>query len=89
LPFNNDEESSGVIDARDVLGPNWFLITSMTHHVAGGELVWGGQLLAMYVPQAMVVPEPSSWVLGGAASVALAFVVRRRRRRIMCPHSTQ
>ena len=47
-PFTTDEESSGIIDAQDVLGPGWFLLTVMAHYPASGELVEGGQLLALY-----------------------------------------
>ena len=31
-PFTTDEESSGIIDAQDVLGPGWFLLTVMAHY---------------------------------------------------------
>lgn len=79
LPFNNDEESSGIIDASSVLGPGWFLLTSMTHHETGGELVWGGQLLAMYVPQALAVPEPSSLALAALAGLVGTAAAQRRR----------
>lgn len=47
-PFTADEESSGVVDAQDVLGPGWFLLTVMAHYPVGGALVEGGQLLALY-----------------------------------------
>ena len=33
-PFNQDEESSGVIPAFDLLGPGWFLIDDQTHYSA-------------------------------------------------------
>ncbi|WP_328359558.1 Ig-like domain-containing protein [Mycobacterium sp. NBC_00419] len=47
-PFTIDEESSGIVDAQDVLGPGWFLLTVMAHYPLGGALVEGGQLLALY-----------------------------------------
>lgn len=49
-PFTIDEESSGIIDARDVLGPGWFLLTVMAHYPLGGSLIEGGQLLALHAP---------------------------------------
>ncbi len=49
--LTQDEESSGIIDAHDILGQGWFLIDVQVHRVsADPELVQGGQLLAMYVP---------------------------------------
>ncbi len=42
-----DEESSGVIDMSDILGNNWFLFNVQAHYNIAGELVQGGQLLAM------------------------------------------
>jgi hypothetical protein len=45
-----DEESSGIIDAHDVVGPRWFLFDAQIHRAdADPELVQGGQLLAMHV----------------------------------------
>ncbi len=49
-PFTIDEESSGIIDAQDVLGPGWFLLDVMAHYPVSGGLVEGGQLLALYDP---------------------------------------
>ena len=48
--LTNDEESSGVIDATDILGRGWFLLTVQNHKPStDAELVEGGQLLAMYI----------------------------------------
>src|SRR5262245_5808186 len=47
--ITQDEESSGIIDAHDVLGEGWFLFDVQVHTPLGGELVQRGQLLAMYV----------------------------------------
>lgn len=48
--ITQDEESSGIIDARRVLGEGWFLLTVQAHKPsADPELVEGGQLLALVV----------------------------------------
>ncbi|MEI6427848.1 MAG: alkaline phosphatase D family protein, partial [Pseudanabaena sp. ELA607] len=56
-PFTIDEETSGVIDVQDILGPGWSLLDAQAHYTkdANGnplpaDLVEGGQLLAMYNP---------------------------------------
>jgi phosphodiesterase/alkaline phosphatase D-like protein/arylsulfatase A-like enzyme len=49
-PFNLDEESSGIIDAQDILGPGWFLFDTQAHNAITGELVEGGQLQALFNP---------------------------------------
>jgi Bacterial protein of unknown function (DUF839) len=49
-PFNQDEESSGIIDASKFLGKGWYLFDVQAHYSIPGELVEGGQLLALYVP---------------------------------------
>ena len=49
--LTQDEESSGIIDASDILGNGWYLMVDQVHlKSADPELVEGGQLLAMYVP---------------------------------------
>lgn len=49
--LTQDEESSGIIDASDVLGTNWFLLVVQAHYNAGDpELVEGGQLLSVRIP---------------------------------------
>jgi hypothetical protein len=48
--ITQDEESSGVIDAEDILGKGWFLLDVLAHKANPDmELVEFGQLLAMYV----------------------------------------
>jgi hypothetical protein len=48
--LTNDEESSGIIDAEDILGKGWFLLDVQVHKAnPDPELVEFGQLLAMYV----------------------------------------
>jgi hypothetical protein len=44
------EESSGIIDVSSILGEGWYLLDVQAHYPIAGELVEGGQLLAMYVP---------------------------------------
>jgi hypothetical protein len=49
--LTQDEESSGIIDASDILGEGWFLLDVQTpYNIGDDELVNGGQLLAMHVP---------------------------------------
>jgi hypothetical protein len=51
-----DEESSGIIDAADILGNGWFLLDVQAHKLSGAadaDLVEGGQLLAMFVDPAI------------------------------------
>ena len=49
--LTNDEESSGIIDASDILGDGWFLLdVQAPYNIGDPELVAGGQLLAMHVP---------------------------------------
>jgi Ca2+-binding RTX toxin-like protein len=50
--FGQDEESSGVIDVTGLIGNEEnlaFLLDTQAHYSIGGELVEGGQLMAMYV----------------------------------------
>lgn len=48
--FTMDEESSGIIDAREVLGRGWYLFDTQVHKTnPDPNLVEYGQLLAMYV----------------------------------------
>jgi hypothetical protein len=47
--LTKDEESSGVIPAP-FLGQGWYLLDVQAHYAISGELVQGGQLLALHVP---------------------------------------
>ncbi|HET6898849.1 MAG TPA: phytase, partial [Vicinamibacteria bacterium] len=48
--LTQDEESSGIIDAADILGDGWFLLDVQVHKPnLDAELVEGGQLLALFV----------------------------------------
>ena len=69
-PFNQDEENSGVIDARDTLGMGWFIGNMQAHYAQPGELVEGGQIYAFYAPAAVGscasdVAQPLNGVIGG------------------------
>ncbi len=53
--LTQDEESSGIIDARDLIGPGWFLLDTQPHYTVQhfsargyAELVQDGQLMALY-----------------------------------------
>lgn len=70
-----DEEASGIIDAKDILGDGWFLLDTQAHYTIAGELVEGGQLMAMYVDP-RIVPAPTAAGLLGLMGVA---ALRRRR----------
>jgi Alkaline phosphatase PhoX len=49
-PFTIDEESSGIIDVKDVLGRGWFLFDAQVHKTnPDTALVEYGQLMAMHV----------------------------------------
>jgi hypothetical protein len=51
--LTQDEESSGIIDASDILGDGWFLLdvqVPLLPETVEAELVAGGQLLALHVP---------------------------------------
>jgi hypothetical protein len=76
-PFNTNEESSGIIPAFDLLGEGWFLADVQAHYaIGGGEIVEGGQLLALYIPQA--IPEPGTLLLLGSGIAGLGIHGRRR-----------
>ncbi|MEO7308248.1 MAG: T9SS type A sorting domain-containing protein [Ferruginibacter sp.] len=49
-PYNQDEESSGIIDVQEILGAGMFLMVDQAHYAIPGEVVEGGQLLALYNP---------------------------------------
>jgi hypothetical protein len=72
--LTRDEETSGIIDAWDILGPGWWLLNMQAHYGIAGELVEGGQLMAVFIPQ--TVPTPA-----GAALLGLAGLAATRRRR--------
>lgn len=53
-PFNQDEETSGVIDVQSLLGPGMYLLDDQAHYLTGipVDVVEGGQLDALYNPRA-------------------------------------
>jgi len=70
-----DEEASGIIDAKDILGDGWFLMDTQAHYGIAGELVEGGQLMAMYVDPSLV-PAPGALTILGLGGL---LVARRKR----------
>jgi len=87
-PFNNDEESSGVIDVTDMFTGvagydtaknRYYLLDAQAHYGITGPdgLVEGGQLLLMTQP----VPEPSTYALMGLGLGLMGFVARRRKQK--------
>src|SRR5262245_18015916 len=46
-PFTADEESSGILDVSDILGPGNYLVDVQAHYPNGPVLVEGGQLLLL------------------------------------------
>ena len=49
-PFNQDEESSGVINVSSIPGEGWYLLDVQAHSATDAELVEGGQFLALHIP---------------------------------------
>jgi hypothetical protein len=70
-PFNRDEESSGMIDVSEILGPGMFLLDDQAHYVPAtnaAEVVEGGQLLAFFNPASL-----STGTLNAAPDTIKAF----------------
>jgi len=84
-PFNQDEESSGVIDMSSILGAGMYLTSDQAHYVINAanprgftnpdELVEGGQLLALRIPFPVVADKDTckndgwEWVFRGDGGV--------------------
>jgi hypothetical protein len=45
-----DEEATGIIDATALLGAGYWLVAVQAHYTIAGELVQGGQFIALYDP---------------------------------------
>jgi hypothetical protein len=45
------EETSGIVDTWEILGPGWRLLNMQAHYSISGELVEGGQLMAGFIPR--------------------------------------
>ena len=50
-PFTQDEENSGVFDARDTLGLGWFVGNMQAHYAVAAPIFEGGQLYAFFAPE--------------------------------------
>ena len=50
-PYNQDEESSGIIDMQDILGAGMYLTSDQAHYSIPGEIYEGGQLLSVFIPE--------------------------------------
>ncbi|MBO9700441.1 MAG: esterase-like activity of phytase family protein [Sporocytophaga sp.] len=48
--LTQDEEASGILDMQEILGPGMFLTSDQAHYGIAGEVVEGGQLLALFNP---------------------------------------
>jgi phosphodiesterase/alkaline phosphatase D-like protein len=58
-PFNQDEETSGVIDLQDILGPGAFAFVDQAHYQTGDTTtVEGGQLMLMFNPDTYKSYQP-------------------------------
>ena len=84
-PFNQDEESSGILDVTDLFkDASWYtggkilLADVQAHYPLGDGLVEGGQLLLL-----AVVPEPGTSAL--LISGLLGLMILRRRRSVPLP----
>jgi len=52
--LTQDEETSGVIQAFDLIGPGWYLLDDQAHYAFGDpEIVEGGLLLVLYLDPAL------------------------------------
>jgi len=48
--LTQDEESSGIIDVQNILGPGMFVAVCQAHYPVAGEVYEGGQLLTFFNP---------------------------------------
>jgi hypothetical protein len=66
--LTQDEEASGIFDAQAILGPGMFLLVDQAHYGISGEVVEGGQLLAMFNPDSYN-SNPEITVTGNSLSI--------------------
>lgn len=66
--LTQDEESSGIIDMQAILGPGMFILVDQAHYSIGGDVVEGGQLLAMYNPTTFI-SNPEITVSGNSFEI--------------------
>ena len=79
-PFNQDEETSGVIDITDILGRNdgnmYSMFVMQAHQLTGNSAtVEGGQLMIA------AVPEPETYAMMLAGLGLLGFARRRKNQK--------
>ncbi len=55
--LTQDEEASGIVDARTIIGPGWYVFDIQAHYGNTTELVEGGQILAAFVPGTFCVAD--------------------------------
>lgn len=67
--LTQDEETSGIIDAQEILGPGMFLFVSQAHNATTTELVEGGQLMALFNPDTYNA-SPEISVSGNGLNIA-------------------
>jgi hypothetical protein len=46
-----DEETSGILEAFDAFGRGWFIMNMQAHYSIPGELVQGGQVMSVFIPE--------------------------------------
>ncbi len=71
--LTQDEESSGVIDMSQILGPGKFMFVDQAHFAVAGEQFEGGQLLVGQVPEA------ETYAAGALVGLLAVWQWRRRR----------
>jgi hypothetical protein len=66
--LTQDEESSGIFDAQDILGPGKFIMNAEIHKFVGGEMVELGQLVVLNSPDA-AASNPEIGVFGNNTEI--------------------
>lgn len=85
-PFNNDEETSGIIDISEIMGVNGtsqkvLLSVDQAHYLTNNTTtVEGGQLFVL-TQTATPVPEPATvWTVVGLVGLLVGAQIRRRQQ---------